>query len=226
METFKQSHRKCKICKHEIILEADKLVLEKEFYYHYACFIEKVITQKKNKLELEKAIELAENLIIENQVKVNHIILKDKFNYWLQRIYDVVLVPSYFYTKLESIYNGSYKGLSQAIPIEDLFDAWQRKIDYLNNQYVYNLGHGKKMDGVGRLNYDLAIILNKMTSYYEWKRGNEAENMAKKETIANQGNKISYEKLQDNNKDNKNNVPEINKLKDNKINILDILEEI
>ena len=67
METFKQSHRKCKICKHEIILEADKLVLEKEFYYHYACFIEKVITQKKNKLELENAIELAEKLIVENK---------------------------------------------------------------------------------------------------------------------------------------------------------------
>lgn len=40
---------------------------------------------------------------------------------------------------------------------------------YLQKVYDKNIRMGKKMDGMARINYDMAIVLSKYDSYLEWK---------------------------------------------------------
>lgn len=88
---------------------------------------------------------------------------------FIYREYDVTYLPNYFFINLDKIYKGTYKNLTEPIPIEDLFYMWQKKMDDLNKTYEYNKQHGKDMCGVKRISYDLAILLNKYDSFKRWK---------------------------------------------------------
>lgn len=88
---------------------------------------------------------------------------------FIYKEYGLTFLPNYFFVNLSKIYKGEYKNLKEPIPVEDLFDMWQKKMDYLNKTYAYNKEHGKDMNGVQRVSYDLAILLNKYDSYKRWK---------------------------------------------------------
>lgn len=113
---------------------------------------------------------------------------------WLVKTYggSVSLIPKSFYIKLDSVYKGTYKGLTQPVPPEDLFDMWTQKIDFLDKTNAWNAQHGKDIEGVARLNYDLAVILAKYDSYLKWKQ--KAALLEQKAEEA-QVDSIDYEKI-------------------------------
>ena len=104
--------------------------------------------------------------------------IKKQITDWIYATYGVTFLPKYFFMNLEKIYKGEYKNLNRPVPPEDLFDMWQQKINYLNKVADTNMKKGKKMDGLGRISYDLAIILGRYDNYLEWKKKQEIANEA------------------------------------------------
>jgi hypothetical protein len=96
--------------------------------------------------------------------------MRDKLIEFIYSEYEITTLPKYFFANLAKIYNGTYsKNLKEPIPVEDLYNMWQKKMDFLNKTYEYNMQHGKEMYGTQRIAYDLAILINKYDSYKRWK---------------------------------------------------------
>ena len=150
---------------------------------------------------------------IEQDKKTEHIRLQ--FTDWLYRTYEVSFLPKYFFINLDKVYKGTYKNLNKPVPVEDLWDMWQRKMPYLLKVYDKNKRSGKDMNGISRINYDMAIILSKYDSYLEWR---EQQKQAQMEEIAKKGTHIDYNKVPNNNINTQNT--------DDKIDIDSILDEI
>lgn len=110
---------------------------------------------------------------------------------FIYREYNVSFLPKHFFINLDKVYKGTYKNLNKPVPVEDLFDMWQQKMNYLNKVAEQNRQKGKKMEGMGRINYDLAILLSKYDSYCEWKVKKAAEKQELKRTAASQTVKIT-----------------------------------
>lgn len=186
--------RKCKCCKEYLDIEKDNFVYYKKRYYHFDCAINETLDRKNNKLSKEQCVDKFTQLQNENQEEINNIISKERLYKWLQNTYNTVVLPSYFYIKMDEIFSGIYKGLSKEIPPEDLLDMWTRKkneLDRINNS---NSRKGKNLIGVARINYDLAVLLGKYDSYLKWKEQQKLlEN--EKEIIIADSNKprINYE---------------------------------
>ncbi len=125
--------------------------------------------------------------------------------------YDITLLPKYFYMQLAKIPKGTYKGQGKPIPFDDLLDMWERKMPYLNKTYQRNCDKGKRIDGIARIMYDLAILMSKYDSYLEWKSMNETQKTA--EIAVARTEKIDYK-----------NVTNIEENKNNDVN--DILDDI
>jgi hypothetical protein len=174
--------RKCFICKECMSLETniENVVYckknDKGSYYHFNCLVENKLNKRGNKLskeEIENKIKQIQN----EKDNIDHIkncLLKNRFYKWLQNSYGVVSIPTYFFTKIDNVLIGEYKELSVPIPLEDLFDMWQRKKKELDGIYSSNIKKGNSMDSMARLSYDLAVIINKYDSYLKWKAQQKA----------------------------------------------------
>ena len=183
--------RKCGRCKENIELEKEqKTVLQKKKYYHYDCFIEKETTKGRSPLSKEEAETLADQLIKENKDFINEIINKNHLYLWLQRKYDLTVIPTYVYQKLADIHSGNWKDLTRKIPPEDVLDMFKRQWHNLEQININNINKGKKLNPESRLNYDLSIIINKSSSYYEWKAKAEEE---RKTAIENNKNEMKLD---------------------------------
>lgn len=125
--------------------------------------------------------------------------------------YDITLLPKYFYMQLAKIPKGTYKGQGKPIPFDDLLDMWERKMPYLNKTYQKNCDKGKRIDGIARIMYDIAILMSKYDSYLEWKSMNETQKTT--EITVARTEKIDYK-----------NVTNIEENKNNDVN--DILDDI
>ena len=110
---------------------------------------------------------------------------------FIYREYNVSFLPKHFFINLDKVYKGTYKNLNRPVPVEDLFDMWQQKMNYLNKVAEQNMQKGKKMEGMGRINYDLAILLSKYDSYCEWKARKAAEKQELKQSMTSQTIKIT-----------------------------------
>jgi hypothetical protein len=206
--------RKCHLCKENIILEFDKFIIYKnDEYYHYDCFITFMNNKKRDKLSSEEIQELAKKLQLQSFDKTKDIINKNHLYKYLQKRYDIVYLPSFVFIKFDSIFNGTYKNLSEPVCVEDLLDMWQRKENYLDKTYQWKLSKNESMDGIGRMWYDLAILMSKVSSYKKWKAEQETNIINKNKLAEENKSKIDYTKIYNNN--NKN----------NKINIKDLIEE-
>jgi hypothetical protein len=164
-----QTTRKCKHCKELIVLEDYDFILQKDTYFHCDCFVRSLVEKKKGGVSEEEAKEIAAGLKEESIKNTKELIIRNKLCKWLQRTYDIVFLPTYFFVKMDSVYNGTYKNLSEGVCAEDLYDMWQRKIDYLNKTAEWKNSRGEKMEGLNRLWYDLAILMSKVGSYKKWK---------------------------------------------------------
>ena len=66
------------------------------------------------------------------ETKMKALSAKQKITDWIFENYDVIIIPKYFYIKLDNIFHGTLKNMSRPIPAADLLDMWKRKMNYLN----------------------------------------------------------------------------------------------
>lgn len=96
----------------------------------------------------------------------------EKLYDFIYKEYNVSTLPTKVFVVISSLYKGEYTKNTREplqISIFDLYDMWQRKMDFLNQTYEYNRTHGKDMYGANRVCYDLAILIRKYDSYKRWK---------------------------------------------------------
>lgn len=110
---------------------------------------------------------------------------------FIYKEYNVSFLPKHFFINLDKVYKGTYKNLTKPVSVEDLFDMWQQKMNYLNKVAEQNRQKGKNIEGMARINYDLAILLSKYDSYCEWKTRKEAEKQELKQSMTSQTVKIT-----------------------------------
>lgn len=139
-----------------------------------------------------------------------------QFTDWLYKQYDISFMPTSFFVNLDKVYKGTYKNLQRPVPVDDLWDMWQKKMPYLLRVHEKNNRQGKTMEGMQHILYDLSIILSKYDSYLKWKE-------TQKQAIANENNsqkmRIEYNNL-NNDSNNSNNS------NDASIDINSILDDI
>lgn len=211
-DNMEEEVRKCYVCKEFIYIEKDDIdtfIIDNNKYIHTKCFIQHKTNLKKGAWSIEKCEQKINELHDYTQQEVSNRIKRKKLTDWIFKTYNISYMPQYFYTKLESIYNGTYKGLSKSVPPEDLLDMWQRKINYLDKVNQKNKMNGKVMDNSIRINYDLAILLNKYDSYLEWKQEQQIIKNDIQNSINENKGKIDYNNIAanrqiQNNKDDKN----------------------
>ncbi|MBC5688090.1 hypothetical protein H8S37_03970 [Mediterraneibacter sp. NSJ-55] len=97
---------------------------------------------------------------------VNNLI---RANYNLQDV-------SVFYMRyLQPLYKGeSKKYVSVKIPPVHLLEMWRTKLPYLTKLYQKQVAKGKEFSEVGRVVYDLSILVNKYEDFLEWKEKQRA----------------------------------------------------
>ena len=218
--------RKCAICKSYIYIEKDinGFIIENNKYIHINCYIQNKSNLKRNAWTIEQCQNKINELKEKTQKEISNRTIRKKVTDWIFKTYEISFLPTYFYTKLDSVYNGTYKGLSKPVPPEDLLDMWQRKINYLNNVAINNKTNGKGMDNSGRVNYDLAIILNKYDSYLEWKKEQEIIKNDILKRANEEKNAVNYNNIISSSKEYIN--KEKNKDNNESININDIINDI
>lgn len=94
--------------------------------------------------------------------------LTNLINYF-KEVYCVTVFPKYFYTKLAQINNGTYKGVLKGIPYEDLLEMFKIKQKQLDSISFNKSKKGESIKGIQRINYDIAILINKYDEYSSWK---------------------------------------------------------
>lgn len=229
--------RKCKICGKDFNITNNKYIKIKGSYMEVECYKAKMLRKGLNIEDINKQIDLLLKEVEEiNKEKANKEmeILKKQIRSknkeknrtdnlkrliaYFQDNYNISTFPNYFYSKLAEINRGTYKGVLEGIPYEDILDMFIRKQDYLNKVADRNLGKGKKMNGIGRINYDLAIIINKYDDYLKWKNKNKVL-----ESDINAGNVINKKEQQIDYSKISNMSSRINK---NELDIADILDDL
>lgn len=232
----KKATRKCAICKQVFELDNVDYIKDKGKYIETECYIQKELNKGlsidiiHNKIDIIRntmKIEQEENTKIEiekeqNKLKakkkeINRNINKNEFIKYVMETYEISSLPKQFYLKVAEINNGNDKRVSEGISYEDLLAMFKKKKTYLDKVASNNITKGKEMNGYLRLNYDLAIILNKYDSYKAWKRQQQLlqadliqQNNKLKDEI-----KIDYSKIK----------PEHSIVKD-EVDIGDILDDI
>ena len=185
--------RKCKFCHKQIVLEDKKSVLFKKAYFHDDCFVTKLTTAKRKAVSEEVALEISRQLKILCEPIVKDIIIKNHLYKWLQQSYDVVVIPNYFFQKMEDVFQGNYKGLSEKISPEDVYYIWRKRKSEYDKTNDYQRTRGKIIEGIGRLSYDLAIVVSQYDSYKKWKEKQKVDKKIIGELIGQE--KIDYDKI-------------------------------
>lgn len=122
--------------------------------------------EKKQEIEHKRKIAASKSSIEQKEAK------KEIYNFILEN-YDITCLPKHMFIKLNSIYSGTFKGMSNGILPTELLDMWNRKLSYLNKIANSNITKGKTMSPIQRINYDLSILINKYDSYKKWCRQQE-----------------------------------------------------
>lgn len=226
--------RKCRICGKEFNIYKDDYVHFKNGYVEVDCFksykLEKgisediidiqlsellLVSREEKRIRSENDLEIVRKKILSKNRENNRKENLNRLIKYLIDTYNVSSFPNYFYTRLAQINNGTFKGVKVGIPYEDLLDMFKRKQKNLDNIAFRNKKIGKDMVGINRINYDLAILINKYDEYLEWKNKqnvlSSSTSTSKQET---KEIKIDYSKFKTNNEDGNN------------IDIGDILDDI
>lgn len=185
----KKATRKCFVCKKEFELDAIDYIKDNGKYIEIECYIQKELNKGlsldivHSKIELiqetmqieqesNKKIEIEKerNKLKSKKKEINRTDNKKELTEYLIDTYEISSLPKQFYLKLAQINNGNYKTMSEGITYEDLLIMFKKKQSYLDKVASNNITKGKEMSGYLRLNYDIAIILNKYDSYKLWQR--------------------------------------------------------
>jgi hypothetical protein len=214
----KSSLRKCHftLCDFPINIDKDETIKTDKNFYHFDCYVNYLITKKKmSKVEAEL---LAKPLYQETLEYLKTEKDKSKLIQFIQKQYDMVFLPKYLYTKLDAIYKGEFKGMSKSIMPCELLEIWDRKFPEFVKFNSYKRSKGEVIEGIGRINYDLAIVLSKYDSFKKWKSSQVQNESQEKE--------MQYLTTTYNNKTDKAVLASLEKEKCNVSDLSDILEEI
>lgn len=165
--------RKCQQCKENIILEKE---MENVLYYgegkmfHKVCLEKKLLSNKRRKFTKEDIEILISDSFEESVGKIENLIVKNHLYKYLMEHYEIVSFPNYIYTKLEEIFLGKYRDMRMPVPPHHILDMFLRQVDFLDNIY-----HKTKLNGVSRVNYDIAVLLAKYPTYLDWLGRKESE---------------------------------------------------
>lgn len=167
--------RKCFCCKEEFFINKnniDDAIYYDKKTYHSSCFIKmlnkKTTTNNKYKQKWQEVLNSLDSIKSDSYNHFNFTFVKEDLYDFIRNNYDITIVPSVIWIKLNNIYTGNLEGMSRGIPINHLLDMWKKKINMLNNIASNNIKQGKKMSTTGRINYDLSILVNKYDSYLKW----------------------------------------------------------
>ena len=183
--------RKCGCCGETLYINKNNIsnaIYYDKKTYHSSCFADmcqKRITSKRTNISakwtfINDHIDSIKKDTYSHFVKA---IEQDEIFEFIKESYDLTIIPSTVWQKLNNIYHGTFKGMSSGIPPSDLLDMWKRKIDMLNGLAKENEVKGIQMQPENRLIYDLSVLINKYDSYVRWKEKQkilEADNEAGK----------------------------------------------
>lgn len=231
--------RKCNICKKLIDISESssddyffKQTRKVRTFFHSQCYTEQQTHKKRKPLTEEECAFCISQIKTENEILKSEEkktqekrLIKDQLYNFISDMYDISFFPKFFYVKMDSVYKGEYKGLKKPVPPEHLLDMWEQKKSYLLKVHERNRTHGKEIDGLQRVYYDLAILLSKYDSYLSWKDKQESVQLNKNEREKQAIDFINQKIVSQNTHNNKvgNNVKNTN---EKNIDINSILNEI
>jgi hypothetical protein len=228
--------RKCFKCKEDIDILNEDYIKENKQCFHMNCFIDKQNIKGLSEEAINEKIKVLRQQMAEEQkikdqkelekVQKKNSIFRDKlldeeykkqFITWIQEVYNINNLDKSFYIKLANINNGTYKDLQERISYEDLLYMFKTKQSYLDKIANDKIKKGQPFqDSKHRLNFDLAVIINKYDSYKQWKEKQKLlEIEVKKDLEIKKDKGIDINKLNNNRKKQENNY-----------NIEDILNDI
>ena len=161
--------RKCFSCKQFICLEEEwnsenKIIHYMKGVYHRECLKKEMLKSKRVKRN-EGEVELEiDRLVRDSDLLLYGIVVKNHLYKFLYDSYSIVLLPNYIFVKLEEIFKGEFRGMTKKIPPEHLLEMFERQQKFLDNIY-----HKEKLNGVQRINYDLAVLIAKYPGFLDWK---------------------------------------------------------
>ena len=194
--------RKCKACSQPIEIDMDNInnvVFYKTLYYHKTCFCnlaKNKVESKKGKYEdWQYALDHLSEFEIAAKDRLEYPIIKDNFNEYLLKNYNVVAVPDRLWEVAATLEKGIYKRKKcKPISIKILHEAWvwgQHKLNKINSQNKMN--HKGPTNDEERILYDFAVLVAKIPNYLAHKSKIEAmQAEAKKETAI---NRINYNNM-------------------------------
>lgn len=214
--------RKCNKCKEDIHIKQHEYIKDK-VYFHIDCYIEKRRNRNISDKVIQEEIKIIKQQMLEEQkikdqqelekVKKKNSVFRDKildeefrkqFLDYIQEIYNINSLDKSFYIKLANINNGTFKDLKERISYEDLLYMFKTKQSYLDKLASDKVRKGQPFkDNKSRLNFDLAVIVNKYDNYKEWKEKQKLlEIEEKKEEVRLKKDKVDLNKIVKNNLNN------------------------
>ena len=169
------NERTCFECKEKINFQRgsyDNVIFFDRKYYHKDCFISMCERKSSKKNTLPKwkdALNNLNNISSDTKTMLDDCYYRDDVCNLILEFYDLTVITSRIFTKLDAIYSGTCKGLSTGIPPHDLYDMWVRKKSYLLKTKEMNIAKGKVFSQEQQVIYDLSILINKYDSYLKWK---------------------------------------------------------
>lgn len=160
--------RKCVECGNMVVIDesnSHKTIHYKNGFYHYDCFnslCDKRIGHK-SKVVSERwcNVKTTINELVDITTKEQQVIYnKDVLNRWLMQQYDLSFMSNTIYTKLDSVYKGTYSGLAYSIDPLELYNEWKYYWDELRA-----IRQSKGIIGESAISYDLVIILSRNAEY-------------------------------------------------------------
>lgn len=186
--------KKCYFCNKDIDFESSKqeAVFYDKHFYHRDCFISWCHDVKTVSKKRQFALEHIDDYIIECKEKISSLFERKKCSLdqidfyvneadkyikkvfseldlccFIREVYNIKTVP---WKRIIDIISGKTDKCNCVIPIEDLYDMWQRKLNFLkkqNEKLTHNSSSEISQDNL--IMYDLAILINKYNSYLKWK---------------------------------------------------------
>lgn len=161
-------NRTCAMCGSTVSIDkenSNRAIQYKKRFYHCDCFNsfcdQRIANQRKGMAERWTNIKNSiDELIIETTREQRVLVSKDELVQWLFVNYDVSLLSTKMYTKLDGVYCGTYRGLAYPIGPEELLAEWKYYWDEL-----CAIRRNKNLTGEQAVNYDLAIVLGKNAEY-------------------------------------------------------------
>lgn len=196
--------RKCTVCEKNINTKNKEnlghILRYKGKYYHTECFItlakSRVAKNNSYSASWQKALNNIDALIEDARLAITVKVKTDPLNDYLLINYDVSSLSSRFWSTISDIGNGIYRHKRcKAISCDMLLDMWKHYQKYLNDINAWNKSKGNNIDGEGRANYDLAVLMGKYSEYMKIKAKREAEE-AERELKRKEEIKIDYNKVQ------------------------------